>query len=430
MNQLQIVNISLFRKEVILLILAILFFSGHCAFSQTEMKADRYMIIPGATLPTELVKNTESIQQVLIRSVLLSKQFELLFAPIESVSSSKLRVYELTTVITASEKHPFFNIRMELKNPKISKIIRAEYEEMIHGNRMLHTLRIMTLRLIFGEAYFKKNREKLEKISAQDPPLDLGEKLQNPSLPPAKKIEDINKQKKDYDNAIEGIDKKPDSPQAEKEAPFFRDKTYALGMYYQNQGITSSGTLLDVNNSFTSILIDLHTHWKIDPQSLAIFSARYGKTTSKYKEAIPDSLQFTGLYDHHLFSKIRGIGGFRLDKTHFAQLPGLNQGIHVGSITALWAQLGIESGLTLFSRRMLLSASLLKSLQASTDFPNVSGGDIAGQGYVAFFAYELAKKYFLAFEYSTYIIDIAGVSTFSNSDKRMAFGLYFPLGDK
>jgi hypothetical protein len=397
-----------------------------------ETKPERHLVVDAAKLPTDLVKNTESIQQVLMRSVLLSKQFEILFAKPESVSDTKMRVYELKTSIDPTDKPGFYNVSLELVNPKLQKTVRSEKEQLIHGKRLLHTLRIMTLRLIFGEAFILKNKEKLEKISAEDPALSLTPAPLPKGLPPAQKVEPLNNKKKDYDQSREDLNKKPESPSADKAAPFFREKTYALGAYYQSQQIQSSGELLDVNNNFTALLLDFHTHWKFDTEgeSLAIVSGRYGRTLSKYEETIPDSLQLAGLYNRHLFSKFRGIAGLRLDQASFANLPGLNQGIQVGTTRTIWGQLGLETASSLFNRRFIFSANLLKALQSQVDFPDASGSEVSGQGYLIFWAYELTKKYFLALEMSKYIMSIAATSGYSNSDQRLALGIYYPLDEK
>ena len=73
---------------------------------------------------------------------------------------------------------------------------------------------------------------------------------------------------------------------------------------------------------------------------------------------------------------------------------------------------------------------LLKALQSKVDFPGASGAQVSGQGYLFFGAYEFSKKYFLAIEMSKYILSITGASSYSNSDQRLALGIYYPLGEK
>ena len=105
-----------------------------------QTKPEKHLVVDAAKLPTDLVKNTESIQQVLIRSVLLSQQFEILFAKPENVSDTKMRVYELQTSVDPTDRPGFYNISLKLVNPKLHKTVRAEKEELINGKRLLHTL--------------------------------------------------------------------------------------------------------------------------------------------------------------------------------------------------------------------------------------------------------------------------------------------------
>jgi hypothetical protein len=393
------------------------------------------MVIEEAIVPTELVRHSNNIQQVLTRTVLLSKQFELMFGSVEELSKTKLRVYNLKTNIENSADTGFYNISIEMINPKINKAVRSEKETSIQGKRLLHSIRIIVLRMIYGEAFLRKNRIQLEKMSALDPLLNLPEpKAQGPQgLQPAKRVDPIEPKKKNYDDVKKGLDKKPEDPTADKKEPVFRDRSYALGAYYQKQAIVSSNSLLDVNNDFTAFLFDFqsNTTFDADGVNVMVLSGRYGKTMSSYEKKIPDSFQFNGLYDRHLFSRVRALAGVLLDKTSFANLPELNAGIQVGTVTTLWGQIGVETSQELFGRRFLLTASLLKSLQSKVDFPGAEDASPSGQGIVAFFAYELTKKYFVALEFSKYSMDIAGILyPLSNSDQRTSVGIFYPLGSK
>jgi hypothetical protein len=402
-----------------------------------EKKATIYMLILPAEIPTTLLKNTESINQVIIRTVLMTKKFELMFARPDSFQDAKFRIYELKTVIKDSEKSGFVDIKIDLNNPKIQKMVRFEEETAVSGKRLLHTVRLMVLRLLFGESFLKKYKEKLDKMSDQDAIIAIpalpGKIDQTKGVPSAKEVKPLKKEPKKFDEVSEEGKKKQKQPDNSKDAPTFREKNYILGAYFQRQTVTSSGSLLDTNNNFSALLLDLHTHWKLDPvgENLAIFSARYGKTITSYQETIPDSLQLNGLYDSHLFSKVRGLVGLQLDRSHFGNLPELNQGIQVGTVTTLWAQFGLETSGEIFSRRFLVNLNLLKSLQSKTDFPGASSADIAGHGYSGFFACELTRKYFLALELSNYVTTIvASTSRYSNSDQRLSMGLYYPLENK
>lgn len=404
------------------------------SWGQEAKKIERFILIEPASIPDSLIKNSESIQQVITRSVLLSKQFELIFSKPDNLSQTKLRIYDLKINIVNTDKSGFYDVTLDLQNPKINKTVKLEKEAYVHGKRLLHTLRVMILRMIYGEAYIRKNGEKIEKLGAMDPTLQLpNDPAQPNSFPPAKKVKDLNQEKKKYDETKKDLDKKPEDPSADKKSPVFRDRTFALGLYYQKQAITSYGSFLTVNNNFDSLLLDFQSNTSFDQSkdNIMVLSGRYGKTLSSYTEKIPDSFQLNTLYDRHLFSIARGLVGFRLDRASFANLPALNSGIQVGSVTTIWGLFGLETSFSILDHRFLFNAALLKSLKSSITFSGVSDATAQGSGFVTFLAYELIKKYYVALEISKIQMDIAASKVlFSNSDQRISLGLFYPLGGK
>jgi hypothetical protein len=404
------------------------------SWSEETKKLDRHMLIEPAQLPESLIKNSESIQQVIIRSVMLSKQFELIFGNSDNLSQSKLRVYNLKINIENTDKIGFYDVSLDLQNPKINKTIKLEKEAYVNGKRLLHTLRVMVLRMIYGEAYIRKNTDMIEKLGSMDPLIKLPEDPNaSKSLPPAKKVKDLQKEKKNYDESRQGLDKKPNDPSSDKKAPAFRDRTFAFGTYYQKQTITSNGTLLNVNNNFNALLVDVESNTSFDKEgdNIMVLSGRYGKTLTKYTEKIPDSFQMNALYDRHLFSFIRALGGLRLDRASFANLPVLNSGIKVGSVNTIWGMFGLETSFDILDHRLLFNGAFLKSLKTSVSFPNLSDAAAQGSGMVSFLAYEILKKYYLAIEFSKIQMDVVASKTFfSNSDDRISFGLFYSPGEK
>jgi hypothetical protein len=412
------VNKSLFLMPVILFLLG-----TKISFAQ-EKKSDLYMFIYPIKLTTELEKEKQAIQQVMIQTVLMTRKFEIVLSQETKLEDLKIRLYELKSSVAPTSKAGFFHVTMELVNPKIAKTVRSVNVEMVSSKRMLFAIRLMVLQIVFGEKY----KEKMQNIE-EFKDLDATPVNTAPGVPEVKPVAPlpVSNSVKNETSSLDGK-KKSDSPSSDEVEP--SNFAYKLGSYIQKQTVESSGQLKDLTSEMMNLNLELGIHWKYSKtdQNRIVFNGHYGQIISKNFEESPPNWSLSTLYNKKMSNSYGFLGGLGLERSSFANYYAIASDIEVGTLKTLWAQLGIDSNVYYFKRKFYLSFNFFKSLLSQISFTGVSNSQVSSSGYEFFVGSRVFKNFHAGLRYSSYSTQIISSYKFSNSDDRISLGVYYPIG--
>ena len=388
-------------------------------------KTNPYIIVKSPVVPSELTPHLESIKQIIIRAVLITQKFEIIFSDESQFKDTKLRIYNLQTQISRSEKSGFYSINMELINPKIDKVIRFARLDMVSGKRLLYTIRLMVLQIIFGEK-FNEKVGKLEEVKELD--INAPDEAKKPAFPQVKPVEALPEKKASPIQEVEEKSKK--KPQEQAKAKNDLGLTYLVGASYQLQSVESSGNLEDTQSEVSSLALDFNLMKKVKNlnRDKWIFSWRYSYPISESYEETPTNWQLSGLYHRDVASGLGIFGGLILDRTHFFNRPGLGDEVKAATLTANFVALGSDYSTKLLNRTTSLSLSLFKSVFTMIDFPGKSSSDLSSYGYSFFFSIQAVKNYFIGLRFTSFAYSLSGSSPFANKDERVSLGIFYPVG--
>lgn len=411
------VNKSLLRSLMIFLLLGI-----HVSFAE-EKKSELYMFIQPVKLTAELEKDRQGIQQVMIQTVLTTRKFEIMLSQETKIQDLKIRLYELKSILTPSERPGFYHIEMELINPKIAKTVRSVNVQMVSSKRLLYAIRIMVLQIVFGEKY----KEKIKLID-EFKDLPTPSESTSPGVPEVKPVAPLPANNPVNETSLLDGKKKSNTPSSEDVRP--SNFAYKLGSYFQKQTIESSGQLKDVTSEMMNLNLELGIYWKYSEtdQNPMIFNARYGQIISKNFEKSPSNWALSALYNKRMNKSYGFLGGLALENSSFVNYYAIASDIEVGTLKTLWAQLGIDSNIYYFKRKFYFSLNFFKSLLSQINFTGVSNSQVSSSGYEIFAGSRVFKNFHAGLRYSSYSTQIISSYKFSNSDDRISLGVYYPIG--